>query len=302
MHPGRVSAAIPITVPTPWDVGPVSAFLFPDERTLIDAATDSVATRDAIEAAIDPKTVERVIVTHGHTDHFGGAVWLQEVSGCEVLMHPADIAMLERNSRTSLRELFGPLGYSDELLDRYFTGEWKFRKPELTPLTGEVSGFEIEHHPGHTPGHVWITHGDAMYVGDYLIADHPTNSGLEIDRSHPTGRAPLFEQFENGLRELAERVVPALLPAHGPPITDHKSLIGRRLQKSARRTKRVLAALGPEPLTPVEVGRKLYRGHAESSWEVMADLTGRLDLLVSQGRAASRLGEDGVWYFSSNAL
>src|SRR5438552_5024712 len=99
--------AIPITVPTPWDVGPVTAYLFPDDPvTLIDAATDSEATHVAIAAVVDPATVKRVIVTHGHTDHFGGAVRLQEVSGCEVLMHPDDIAITRSGSRSSLRELF----------------------------------------------------------------------------------------------------------------------------------------------------------------------------------------------------
>jgi glyoxylase-like metal-dependent hydrolase (beta-lactamase superfamily II) len=292
--------AIPITVPTPWDVGPVTAYYFPDEKTFVDAATDSVATREAIESIVDPATIERVIVTHGHTDHFGGAVWLQEVSGCEVLMHPADIAVTDRESRATLRELFGPLGYSDELLDRYFTGEWKFRTPDFTPLTGSHGEFLVEHHPGHTPGHVWVTYGEATYVGDYLIADHPTNSGLELDPTHPTGRAPLLEQYENGLRALAERDA-VLYAAHGPRITDHRALIERRLQKSARRTDRVLEALGLESVSPVDLGRKLYRGRAEASWEVMADLVGRLDLLVAQGRATSRLGEDGVWYFQRNA-
>jgi glyoxylase-like metal-dependent hydrolase (beta-lactamase superfamily II) len=254
--------------------------------------------------------VKRVIVTHAHTDHFGGAVWLQQESGCDVLMHPADTAVATSTWRSDLRELFGPLGYTAELLDRYFSGEWKFETPEFSPLIGgdvfEVgtTRLRIEHRPGHTPGHIWVTDetSKAMFVGDYLIADHPTNAGLEIDRTDPTGRAPLLQQYTEGLRELASRPAPALFAAHGPPITDHRALIERRLQKSDRRTARVLKALSDMPTSAFDLGTRLYRGRAAGSWEVMADLTGRLDLLVAQGRASAHLGEDGVWYFHANDL
>jgi glyoxylase-like metal-dependent hydrolase (beta-lactamase superfamily II) len=184
--------------------------------------------------------------------------------------------------------------------------EW--RAPDFTPMEdGAVfpaggTTLRIEHHPGHTPGHVWVVEeSGAIFVGDYVIADHPTNAGLEIDRSQPNGRAPLLEQYNDGLRELARREAPVLFPAHGPPINDHPALIERRLAKTDRRTRGVLRALEDSPgVTALELGRRMYRSRAETSWEVLSDLVGRLDLLVAEGHATSRMGEDGAWHFQAN--
>lgn len=308
-----------IVVPTPWDVGPVAAYLFPsDPVTLIDAGVNlpdgiSALRSGLAEFALEPADVQRVIVTHAHFDHFGGAIWLQEQSSCRVLMHPSDIAISDPSTWSDgNRELFGPLGFTDDEIARYYSVDPPFamRAPVFTALRdGEtfVAGnvrLRIEHHPGHTPGHIWIVEesSGAIFVGDYLIADHPTNAGMEIDRSQPMGRAPLLQQYMVGLRELAGRPSPMLLPGHGPPIENKAEVIERRLAKSERRTRNVVQALVEHPdVTALDLGRRMYGTRPLHSWEVMADITGRLDLLVAEGAASSRLGEDGAWYFRANA-
>jgi glyoxylase-like metal-dependent hydrolase (beta-lactamase superfamily II) len=313
-------ACRPIVMMTPWEIGAVTAYLFPtDPITLVDGGVSTPegwkAIVDAFAAeGLDPADTERIIVTHVHTDHFGGAALIQEVSHCEVFLHPADIEINDPESWSQTnREIFLPLGFTEEMISMFWGGdsedhfEWKV--PTFTPLT-EGAVFEtgsarlrVEHHAGHSPGHLWVVDdtSGAIFVGDYIIGDHPTNAGLEIDRSHRTGRAQLLESYNAGLRELMTRDAPALFAGHGPPVTDHRELIERRLQKTDRRTRHVLGALGSTPLTALEVGRSLYGTRAETSWEMMADLVGRLDLLVTEGRASSRLGEDGVWYFTTQA-
>ena len=308
-----------VVVPTPWSVGPVAAYLFPrDPVTFIDSGVNTPAGLEALQAALaaeglTPDDVKQVIVTHAHTDHFGGAVFLQERSGCPVYVHRADAEISAPDSwKDTNRKLFVPLGFSLEMLEAFFDDEedadleWRF--PDFTPMddgdtfeTGAVS-LRVEHHPGHSPGHVWVIDDAtrAIFVGDYMLANHPTNAGLELDASHPTGRMPLLERYNAGLRELMERPSPCLFPAHGPPIPGHRDLIERRLAKTDRRTRHVFDALDTSPATALEVAHRLYGARAENSWEIMADLVGRLDLLVAEGRASSALGEDGVWYFRSN--
>ena len=306
--------ACAVVVPTPWDIGPVACYLFPDEPvTLIDCGVDSpegrAALTEALHAyALEPSDVKRILVTHVHTDHFGGALWLQPIAACEVLLHPVDIAIMENfDSKQAARELFMPLGFDDELLEKFTSDDFVWRAPEFVPLeeatyeTG-TTRLRVEHRPGHTPGHVWLTEErtGAIFVGDYLLADHPTNAGLEIDRTHGTGRAPLLERYNAGLRELREREAPVLFPAHGPPIVGHAEVIERRLAKSDRRTRHVLGALRKTPHgTALDIGRTLYGARPEQSWEVLADVVGRLDLLVAEGRATTRMGEDGAWHFEA---
>lgn len=310
-------AARAVVMPTPWDVGPVAAYLFPsDPVTLIDAGMNMPQAREAMHQALvseglDENDVRQILVTHAHFDHFGGAVQLQDESSCRVYMHAADIAISDPATwRDSYRELFPPLGFGEEHVANMFSGEPSFelRTPIFTPVddgaifeTGDRR-LRVELHPGHSPGHLWIVDEGtgAIFVGDYLIADHPTNAGMEVDVSHPSGRAPLLQQYNAGLRELRVRPAPALFPAHGPPISGHAELIDRRLAKSDRRTRHVLEGLVKHPnATARELGRALYGSRPERSWEVVADLVGRLDVLVAEGRATARMGEDGAWHFSA---
>lgn len=307
--------AVPVVMPTPWEVGAVTAYLFPNEPvTFIDSGVDTPEGRAALTTALrsrrlEPTDVERVLVTHAHTDHFGGAIWLQGESGCEVYVHEADQAMsTDPGWQETERQIFPTLGFTHDEVERFFSsgeGEWRF--PDFTPFprdavfeTGDAR-LVVEHHPGHTPGHVWITdqRTSAVFVGDYVLANHPTNAGLERDPAHPSGRAQLLQQYNEGLRVLMARDASVLFPAHGPPITDHRDLLARRLQKTDRRTRSVLAGLREAGLvTCVELGRRMYRDRIEN-WEVVADLVGRLDLLIVEGRVTARMGEDGAWRFQA---
>ncbi len=310
--------ARPVVVPTSWDVGPVAAYLFPtDPVTLIDAGVNSPAARAAFGDALTaeglvPNDIRRIIVTHAHLDHFGGAVWLQAESSCQVSLHPADIAIADPSTwEQSNHELFGPLGFSADDIASVFGDEsssFDMRMPVFSQLddgavftTGDTR-LRVELHPGHSPGHVWVVDEEtgAIFVGDYLIADHPTNAGMEIDHTQPLGRAPLLQQYNAGLRALRERPAPVLFPAHGPPITGHAPLIDRRLSKSNRRTRHVLDGVRKHPnSTALEIGRALYGSRPQRSWEVVADLVGRLDLLVVEGQVSARMGEDGAWRFNA---
>ena len=307
--------ALPIVMPTAWDIGPVAAYLFPaDPVTLIDSGVDTPEGRASLTAALASRglsasDVKRILITHAHTDHFGGAIWIQAESGAEVFVHPADLAMsTDPDWQETERRIFPTLGFTTEEVERFFSdGDFEWRFPDFSPFPAEArfetgdSTLLVEHHPGHTPGHVWITEEKtrAIFVGDYVLANHPTNAGLERDDRHPTGRAQLLQRYNDGLRELMSRDAPVLFPAHGPPITDHRTLLERRLQKTDRRTRSVLAALREAGLvTCVQLGRRMYRDRIEN-WEVVADLVGRLDQLIAEGRATARMGEDGAWRFQA---
>ena len=310
--------ARPVVLPTPWRVGPITAYLFgEDPVTLVDTGVDTAETRRAWQATLDdakltPRDVRRIVVTHGHTDHFGCAAWFQEASGCEVLLHRDDADSLELSDdwREAERSVFEPLGVSAEVKERLFSsdGDWDMpAKPRFTYIDGDEvvnagsTRLRLEHHPGHTPGHIWAVEEvtGAIFCGDFLLASSPTSAGLELDAVHPLGRKPLLAAYNAGLRELASRDAPVLLPAHGPPIIDHAELIDRRLRKTERRTERVWEALRDGgPASAGELAERMFGERlGVNAWGLLSDTANRLDLLYDSGRVVARHGDDGVLTF-----
>src|SRR5918998_4892773 len=93
-----------LKLPVPFPLRFVSVYLVAGEDgwTIIDAGYDYPPTyvaweRGAEGAGCDlERDVARVVVTHFHPDHLGGARWLQELSGAPVYMMEKEIPFARR--------------------------------------------------------------------------------------------------------------------------------------------------------------------------------------------------------------
>src|SRR5882724_7696767 len=82
--------------------GPANAYAIEDLGggfTLFDCAcgTDEglAALRSGLVACgLDVKALNRIVVSHGHVDHYGNAQTLSEESGAEVWLHPHDLGKI----------------------------------------------------------------------------------------------------------------------------------------------------------------------------------------------------------------
>lgn len=89
--PGVLRCQLPIEMP---GLGHVNCYVLEDERgvAVVDPGLPGRATLKALtarlaSAGIPLKRVHTVIVTHSHPDHFGGAGWVRQETGAEVVTH-----------------------------------------------------------------------------------------------------------------------------------------------------------------------------------------------------------------------
>ena len=143
-----------------------------------------------------------IINTHGHFDHIGGNGDLLEVTGAELMIHPADRPLLQQASMHAAA--FGlPAVRSPEPTRELVDGD------QL--LLGELS-LTVIHTPGHSPGGICLHLADRLFVGDTLFAGSIGRTDL------PGGDQQLL------VRNVKEKLLcldadTRVYPGHGPVTT-----------------------------------------------------------------------------------
>jgi glyoxylase-like metal-dependent hydrolase (beta-lactamase superfamily II) len=119
-----------------------------------------------------PQDVQRIVLTHAHNDHAGGAAQVVADTSAEgVLIHEADAEYV----RTGTAPPLDPTMRSARLFARLPYGGFA-----PVPVAGELAdgdvldvagGLQIFHTPGHTPGHISLLHpaSGVLITGDALF-------------------------------------------------------------------------------------------------------------------------------------
>jgi hydroxyacylglutathione hydrolase len=171
------------------------------------AVVDPGGDLDLIEQAITSTgmTVEKILLTHGHIDHAGGAAELKERLGVPIEgPHRTDLFLLEHLADTG--RSYGIAGSRNVMPDRWLEeGE--------TIEVGEIA-FEVLHCPGHSPGSVVFVNREAgvALVGDVLFQGSIGRTDL------PGGdHQALIRSIREKLLPLGDEV--AFICGHGPTST-----------------------------------------------------------------------------------
>jgi glyoxylase-like metal-dependent hydrolase (beta-lactamase superfamily II) len=306
-------------LPTPFPVGPVNCYLLLGSTvTVIDPgmvwrdSTDQL-TAFLAEAGLTPAGVDRVVVTHGHPDHFGAAGWLSDQADAPVLCGRAEIPkLLGQFGRLHHSELGGSLGIPDTLRDTFasfYTGVRRFTSViddrRLTPVddldtlslgdrmwTAQVT-------PGHAVGHLSLRDdtGDVLMSGDHLLGNITPNPVIEPDLELPDGRRRSLTEYLASLDRFAAMAPKLVLPGHGPGFTDVTTLIELTRDHHDRRCIEVLdlvRTLGTP--TPFDLSVAMFpQLEGFSHMLGVSEALGHLDLLEDAGQV-DRISDHPIRY------
>jgi glyoxylase-like metal-dependent hydrolase (beta-lactamase superfamily II) len=202
-----------------------NTYLFPgDPALLIDAGVGRASHLDAIAAALGPRPLRFVLITHHHTDHVAGVPALRE-------RWPAVIVRG---------------GGAGAALD---DGE---------PIEAGGRRLRAVHTPGHAPDHFCFFDESSrdLYCGDLARI-----GGTIVI---PASRGGHLGAYLASLHRVRDLRPARLLPAHGPTIDDPARVIGEYIEHRALRDRQVREALEAGCRTPAEIVARIYPGLSSS--------------------------------------
>lgn len=310
-----------IEMPTPYGVGPVNAYLLEAEPlTLIDCGINTPAAQNALfleiaAAGYFPESIEQVIVTHAHPDHYGLVHLIQDVSGATVFFPEREIRRVrDRQMMFEVGRLLVEAGMPLDLLFKMDQQRKKDPRPNLNhdhvvpvhdgdtfQFEGDDGAFELVAHlmPGHTGGHFVYEEPTTgtLFAGDQLLPETSPNPLLEPSLDEPGERRRSLKEYMSSLERMAGMDLKLVYPGHGDPVTDPGKLIESTIEHHVKRKAAVAAHLDEAGKTPYEIATEVYPdATGPDSFLAVSEVVAHLDLVAEDGRAQIDT-RDGVTYY-----
>jgi glyoxylase-like metal-dependent hydrolase (beta-lactamase superfamily II) len=286
-----------VTFALPFGIDHVHCYLLPASGgwTLVDTGLGTPAAEERWRPVLDELDgpLQRIVVTHMHPDHVGGARDVADLTGAPVLQGREDYAQCvsawgERNPQRFLdywiahgmpeHEVEGMMRESGRLSDAV---HW-VRDPQLVEAGDEIDGWRVEVLRGHADGHIVLLRDGVMIAGDTLLLGITPAIGL-YPNSRPDPLGDYLETLER-IIELDPRVAYA---GHKEPIDDPAGRAREIIAHHHERLDGTAAALAGQPLSAYDVSLSLFERELSPTLRrfATAESLAHLERLVHEGRA-----------------
>jgi glyoxylase-like metal-dependent hydrolase (beta-lactamase superfamily II) len=198
-----------------------------DGGLVIDVALSTDSNMDGIieqAEAMGVKKIEKILLTHIHNDHCGGALALRKRCGAKLGIH---------------RSRRGYLGGED------------FQYDDNDRIAFDGGELHVLHTPGHESGHCCFYEGgeQVLFSGDNILG-----YGTAVIRP-PDGNMTDYMQTLERLLGLDIRLI---LPGHGPLVGKPEAKIREYIKHRLEREQQVLSALRQGRNTIADITQSIY--------------------------------------------
>jgi glyoxylase-like metal-dependent hydrolase (beta-lactamase superfamily II) len=242
--------------------------------------------------------ISRVLITHGHIDHFGGLAFILEQTNAQVGIHELDRRVLTNYEERviiatkDLRVYLERAGVRPDiranLMEMYGFAKKHVRSvnvdfslDEETPLDG--MGFI--HVPGHCPGQVCILIGDVLLSADHILSRTTPHQAPE-SITHYTGLGHYLEALAKIQRMDGIRLA---LAGHEDPIENVYERIEAIHASHQRKLERVLDIIknAAQPCTISHISKAMYPDrHGYDILLALEEVGAHVEYLYQHGRLA----------------
>lgn len=198
-----------------------------DNVAVIDVALSSDSNMDGIieqVEAMGAKKIDKILLTHIHIDHCGGALALKKRTGAKIGIHRSRAGFLGGED----------FQYGDD--DRVAFGG------------GEL---QVLHTPGHESGHCCFYESEdrVLFSGDNIL-------GFGTSVIHPPDGNMI--DYLHSLERLLEFNINLILPGHGPLVGKPQAKIKEYIEHRMQREQQVIQALRQGRNTIGEITESIY--------------------------------------------
>ncbi|HEY7397546.1 MAG TPA: MBL fold metallo-hydrolase [Gaiellaceae bacterium] len=287
-----------VTLPLPFGLDHVHCYLLPTSNgfTLVDTG---LGTRDPearwrpVLDALDAP-VERIVVTHMHPDHVGGARDVAALTGAPVVQGREDYAQCldawgPGRSPTRMAAHWVANGMPESVVGSVVAESSRLadaihwaESPQLVEPGDEIDGWRVELLRGHADGHIVLVRDGVLIAGDTILSGITPTIGL-YPNARPDPLGDYLVTLER-IEQLAPRIAYA---GHKDVILDPAGRAREIRAHHEERLEATAAALDGDPRTAYDVSLVLFV-QALSAVErrfAVAESLAHLERLVSSGEA-----------------
>jgi glyoxylase-like metal-dependent hydrolase (beta-lactamase superfamily II) len=268
-----------ITLPLPGKrPGPVNVYLFKGGKvTLIDTGmvqTIGVLKKALAEHGLCFSDIDRIIVTHGHPDHYGAAKKIAKAGRAKVFAHAEDKASIENGMDVStnrykifLRLMGIPLSIGILLRLLFFVFRCMADNCGVDVVMREGDEIEIGKYrakiietPGHSKGSVcvFLEKERLLFCGDTIIEHITPNAFIMLDENEKLPVRLSQNEFYESLARIKKLSPLMIYSAHGKDVSDIDQMINGYEKSFAERQEKVLSLVRAGEKNIYRIARLLF--------------------------------------------